>query len=975
MMSAMDEMLDEEISFLEQSCEQLRLEIEKQSTPVVRNRSMRDSGIATIPKEVVVRECLPEGVANDTVVSVNLRQTENSQADSSYIDGVTLRKTAQRKPASAQNAHYESAQQYSADAPVAVTDRLSNAPNAHLQTASAPQENRMHAQHHLPLQVHSQIPVPAQAQQQLATGELSTVTDSVGQRRNNDFARRSFNSRPPTQMPITTDRNATKCNIKPATFDGSHSWIDYKSHFDACAAINNWSDREKGLYLAVSLRGAAQGVLGNVSSETGQQYNLLVEALEERFAPPNQTELYRAQLKERRQRASETLTELGQAIRRLTCLAYPSVLMEVRETLGKEAFIDALVDSTMRLRLKQSRPQNLNEAIRLAVELDAYYKTEKRSHVHSVNFTKPTSENESQSKDLFEMMQTLQDKIESLEKRIEEKGKNQGVLEGHRFANTQRSGKVKCYKCPEEGHIRRNCPKLKRERDSSTRRSEQPKEGNARRIRGKQRRKNRKSSKGNVGASNLCEEAGIFIDSEVNGLKTKLLIDTGASLTLLSKRIYDKIPDKPVLEESRQVITSASGSRLCQYGKADFVIEIGRSRETVKLMVVDISVDGILGLDFLRACKGDINFERSSLKLNNEECRFSWEGTLGCDRVTVDKDVCLPPRSEVVIQAKVPGENTFGSADYLVEAEPKFLESGRALVGRTLVKGHNIVPVCLMNITESVQQIHGGTLIAKMTAVEEQNASAGEAENSAKGLRSDLRELFDRCKLNLSPAQFSKVELFLHKNEDLFATSNYDLGRTHVVKHKINTELGTRPIKQAPRRIPLHLSQEVDKQVNEMVDKGVIETSISPWASPVVLVHKKDGTMRFCVDYRRLNEVTVKDAYPLPKIEEAFDHLSGHAMFSTLDLSSGYWQVGMEKGDKEKTAFVTRKGLYLFRVMPFGLCCAPGTFERLMETVLAGLQWDKCLVYLDDIIVVGKSFEDMLENLGEVFKRLRQAGL
>uniref|UniRef100_A0A8W8NMP2 CCHC-type domain-containing protein n=1 Tax=Magallana gigas TaxID=29159 RepID=A0A8W8NMP2_MAGGI len=357
-------------------------------------------------------------------------------------------------------------------------------------------------------------------------------------------------------------------------------------------------------------------------------------------------------------------------------------------------------------------------------------------------------------------MQTLQDKIESLEKRIEEKGKNQSVLEGHRFANTQRSGKVKCYKCSEEGHIRRNCPKLKRERDSSTRRSEQPKEGNARRIRGKQRRKNRKSSKGNVGASNLCEEAGIFIDSEVNDLKTKLLIDTGASLTLLSKRIYDKLPDKPVLEESRQVITSASGSRLCQYGKADFVIKIGRSRETVKLMVADISVDGILGLDFLRACKGDINFEQSSLKLNNEECRFSWEGTLGCYRVTADKDVCLPPRSEVVIQAKVPGENTFGSADYLVEAEPKFLESGRALVGRTLVKGHNIVPVCLMNITESVQQIHGGTLIAKMTAVEEQNASAGEAENSAKGLRSDLRELFDMCKLNLSPAQFSKLERY-----------------------------------------------------------------------------------------------------------------------------------------------------------------------------------------------------------------------
>ena len=128
-------------------------------------------------------------------------------------------------------------------------------------------------------------------------------------------------------------------------------------------------------------------------------------------------------------------------------------------------------------------------------------------------------------------------------------------------------------------------------------------------------------------------------------------------------------------------------------------------------------------------------------------------------------------------------------------------------------------------------------------------------------------------------------------------------------------------------------------------------------------MRKKDGSMRFCIDYRQLNAVTIKDAYPLPNIDEAFDHLSGHALFSTLDLNSGYWQVAMDDEDKSKTAFVTRKGLFQFKVMPFGLTCAPATFERLMETVLAGLQWDLCLVYLDDIIVIGKSFEDMLSNL------------
>ena len=171
------------------------------------------------------------------------------------------------------------------------------------------------------------------------------------------------------------------------------------------------------------------------------------------------------------------------------------------------------------------------------------------------------------------------------------------------------------------------------------------------------------------------------------------------------------------------------------------------------------------------------------------------------------------------------------------------------------------------------------------------------------------------------------------------------------------------------------MRDEVDKHIDDMLERGVIEPSSSPWSAGVVLAKKKDGSTRFCVDYLKLNEATIKDAYPLPRIDESLDHLSGAQWFSTLDLCSGYWQVELEPDAKPKTAFVTKRGLFKFNVMPFGLCNAPASFKRLMETVLSGLQWDICLIYLDDIIVIAKSFEEMLQNLEKVFLRLSSAGL
>lgn len=165
------------------------------------------------------------------------------------------------------------------------------------------------------------------------------------------------------------------------------------------------------------------------------------------------------------------------------------------------------------------------------------------------------------------------------------------------------------------------------------------------------------------------------------------------------------------------------------------------------------------------------------------------------------------------------------------------------------------------------------------------------------------------------------------------------------------------------------------KAIEYLKAKGVIRDGTSPWASPIVLVGKKDGGGRPCVDYRKLNQLVKPDGFPMPRVQDCLDAVAGSNLFSTFDLTSGYFQIPVKKEDIPKTAFACKYGQFEMTRMPFGLNNSASTFQRTMELALHGLQWVTCLIYIDDIIVFGKDFEQHIQRVEEVLQKVRAAGL
>jgi len=298
-----------------------------------------------------------------------------------------------------------------------------------------------------------------------------------------------------------------------------------------------------------------------------------------------------------------------------------------------------------------------------------------------------------------------------------------------------------------------------------------------------------------------------------------------------------------------------------------------------------------------------------------------------------------------------------------------------------LVDNKNEIVVSVINTSNQDIKINKNEIVGEIFEIDERNIQISNIETDENIQLTDPKNFLSKLDIgqNLSNNQKFKLEKLIGKYEHIFQWNDYDVGLSNATKHSINTG-NAKPIKQNPYRLPQTAKEEVENQISKMLENDIIETSKSPWSSPIILVKKKTQTdekqqYRFCIDFRKLNQVTIKDCYPLPRIDETVDALGGAKFFSTLDLASGYWQVPVSEKDREKTAFCANNKLFQFKVMPFGLCNAPSTFQRLMDTILRNLTWKYCLVYLDDIIVFSSNFDAHIERLELIFKELEIANL
>lgn len=513
---------------------------------------------------------------------------------------------------------------------------------------------------------------------------------------------------------------------------------------------------------------------------------------------------------------------------------------------------------------------------------------------------------------------------------------------------------------------------------------------------------------------NQTDGVSFTVPVEINGVSTAAVVDSAAMVTVLSEELIDHLQPPPT--RSKLVKLKGIGEQIVPaYYVTDLRITIGGQVFVGTACVAPVKDPLLLGLDFLMAHHCSVDFSNKLLTIGDTVVRASLEvgpasvNLKSCSQVYPTRRVVLAPNTATRMVLKVP-ENTTMTSDLMLEPVPDI--KGLLVIPTFVPKGSTKFCVGIINDQSVGVRLTPSDLLGELFEVEPVSdlLESGELDDGNKisqitsdtvsdqhhkgwevkaSLPSDvgleellkmtpppphLTDLFEKSKVDLTREQAETLARLLIEYQDVFAQHDLDLGCYTGTKHRINTG-DAPPVKHKLRRTPINFQSQEEEHLSKMLAAGVIQPSDSDWASAPVLVRKKDGQVRWCIDYRALNDRTVKDSFPLPNIEDCLDTLHGNKYFSTLDMASGYYQIDLAPEDRKKTAFITRYGLFEHTRMGFGLCNAPATFQRAMQLVLQGLNWHVVLAYLDDIVVLGKSFISHLQNLEQVFRRFRQCNL
>jgi hypothetical protein len=466
-------------------------------------------------------------------------------------------------------------------------------------------------------------------------------------------------------------------------------------------------------------------------------------------------------------------------------------------------------------------------------------------------------------------------------------------------------------------------------------------------------------------SNNPQKSSATYISIKLKNEEFKAIVDSGAEVTLINAALAKRLKLRVTkMNDNIQYIAANSGV-IHHKGFTILDVAIGQWKTKQKAIVVDhLTADILLGTDWLSQHGVIINYEKKLLSCGKFFSNLTTSKIQTSHCICTTRAITIPPLSSHIEWFNVP-ESINGLSYFENENPVRYLDIRDGLFDIN----QNAVPVVLVNKHNFEVVVGKGKFIGKIEQLEKKNilniATSTKEKNK-------LNSKLINIARNLSSKESQRLNLLIDSYDKIFSQNEHDLGFYDKTQFDIKT-IDETPIKSRPYRVPYAQQETVNKMVDDMLTHKIISKSESPWASPVVIIKKKDGSNRFCVGYRKLNAITIKDNYPIPLIEETLDTLKGAKYFTSLDLASGYWQIALNKLAKQKTAFITQKGLFQFEVLPFGLSNAVSAFQRTIEVVLEGVSNVK--VYLDDILIFSNDFTSHLTHIENVFKKLEEANL